>query len=105
MEWEEARKVLLEEGFIEFGSFRIELTLDNTFMEIDYIPRVAVYWEGDGKWHVLRNPIPKGKKLAEGWKNAVDLIEAILKGKEWPRFDDEPLERAFVEEIRSAFQI
>jgi hypothetical protein len=105
MKWDEARKELLEEGFIEFGPFRVELTLDNTFMEIDHIPRVAVYWEVDGRWHVLRNPIPKGKTLDEGWTNAVDLLEAILRGEEWPRFNNEPLERAFVDAIRSSFQL
>jgi len=105
MEWREARKTLLEEGFIEFGPFRVELTLDNTFMELEYIPRVAVYWNVDGRWHVLRNPIPKGKSLNEGWENAVNLLEAILLGEERPRFDDEPLERAFVDALRASFQL
>lgn len=94
------KRQLRENGFIEVGGFRIELTLDNTFMDIDYIPRIAVFWEENGRWHVLRNSIPKGRTLEEGWDNAVKLLEKIVAGEEKPMFDDPSVERAFVETLR-----
>ncbi len=91
MEW---KKRLREDGFIEFGGFRVELTLDNTFMDVGYIPRIAVYDDLTGRWHVLRNPIPRGRTLEESWDNAVALLERIAGGKEWPVLgDDEVSER------------
>ena len=86
MEW---KRKLREEGFIEVGEFRVELSLDNTFMDIDYIPRVLVYSERTGRWHVLRNPIPKGRTLEECWDNAVRVLEKIARGLERPVLDDE----------------
>jgi len=78
MDW---KKALLEDGFIEVGPFRVELTLDQTFMELDYIPRIAVYDEVTGAWYVLRNPIPKGETLDESWKNAVEVLEDVCRRK------------------------
>ncbi|ASJ01746.1 hypothetical protein A3K92_08450 [Thermococcus gorgonarius] len=98
MNW---KKQLREEGFLEFKGFRIELTLDNTFMDLDYIPRIAVFWEGDGHWHVLRNPIPKGRTLEENWDNAVEVLERIIRGEEKPNFENPDVEKAFAEAIKA----
>ncbi|WP_367884074.1 hypothetical protein [Thermococcus sp. JCM 11816] len=62
MNW---KKQLREEGCLEIPGFRIELTLDNTFLDLDYIPRIIVYDEKTSRWYVLRNPpYPKEKR----WK-------------------------------------
>lgn len=103
MRWEDAKRKLLEDGFIEIGDFRIELTLDNTFLDLDYIPRIVVYWEKDARWHVLRNPIPKGKTLDEGWRNAVQVLEEIIKGETEPDLGDVKISREFGEVLRESF--
>ncbi|WP_297510729.1 hypothetical protein [Thermococcus sp.] len=77
MKW---KRKLRDEGYIEVDGFRIELSLDNTFLDLDYIPRIIVYDEETSRWYVLRNPIPKGKTLEEGWDNAVEVLEAIARG-------------------------
>jgi predicted RNase H-like HicB family nuclease len=105
MEWKRAKRQLLEEGFLEFWDFRIELTLDNTFLDLDYIPRIVVYWEGDGRWHVMRNPIPKGRTLEESWQNAVKVLEMILKGYIEPDLGDELVSRKFALALRKTFGI
>ncbi|WP_297068257.1 hypothetical protein [Thermococcus sp.] len=83
------KKRLREEGVLEIEGFRIELTLDNTFMDLDYILRIIVYDERSGRWHVLRNPISRGKTLEENWDNAVGLLERIAAGRELPMLGDE----------------
>ena len=98
MDW---KRHLREEGYLEFGDFRVELTLDNTFMDIDYIPRVIVYDGKTGRWHVLRNPIPKGETLDEGWDNAVSVLERIASGEEEPVFGDDEVARRFAGALRS----
>jgi len=103
MKWDEAKETLLRDGFIEFADFRIELTLDNTFLDIDYIPRVAVYYEGDGRWHVLRNPIPKGETLEEGWRNAVEVLERVLRGDVQPDLGSEDVSAEFLRQFRRTF--
>ncbi|ASJ03683.1 hypothetical protein A3L09_01200 [Thermococcus profundus] len=97
MDW---KRQLREEGYLEIPGFRIELTLDNTFMDLDYIPRIAVFWEGDDHWHVLRNPIPRGSTLEENWDNAIAVLEKIVAGDEEPRFDDPEVEMAFKKAIK-----
>ena len=94
-------KHLREDGYLEFGDFRVELTLDNTFMELDYIPRVIVYDGKTGRWHVLRNPIPKGKTLDEGWDNAVAILERIARGEEEPLFGDPDVAIRFARALRA----
>ena len=91
---------LREDGFLEIEGFRIELTLDNTFMDLDYIPRIIVYDEETEKWHVLRNPIPRGKTLEEGWDNAVDVLERIAEGEEEPRFGEESIADRFASALK-----
>lgn len=81
MNW---KKQLREDGYLEIQGFRIELTLDNTFLDLDYIPRIIVYDEKTSRWYVLRNPIPKGKTLEENWDNAVEVLEMIVKGRSSP---------------------
>ncbi len=98
MEW---TKHLRDEGYLEFGNFRVELTLDNTFMDLDYIPRVIVYDGKTGRWHVLRNPIPKGKTLEENWDNAIEVLERIARGEEDPVFGDEGVALRFARALRS----
>jgi hypothetical protein len=98
MDW---AKKLREDGFVEVSGFRIELSLDNTFMDIDYIPRVLVYSEKTGRWHVLRNPIPKGETLEESWDNAVEVLKRIATGLEEPVLDDEETARLLGEVLRS----
>jgi hypothetical protein len=98
-------KRLREDGFLEVEGFRIELTLDNTFMDIEYIPRIIVYDEETSRWHVLRNPIPKGKTLEENWDNAVDVLERIARGGEMPLFDDPEVEERFAEALRRLHKI
>ena len=98
MDW---AKKLREDGFVEVSGFRIELSLDNTFMDIDYIPRVLVYSEKTGRWHVLRNPIPKGETLEESWDNAVEVLKRIAAGLEEPVLDDEETARLLGEVLRS----
>ncbi len=93
MEW---KKRFREEGFIEVREFRVELTLDNTFMDFDYIPRIAVYDDLTGRWHVLRNPIPRGRTLEENWDNALRLLERIVAGDELPMLDDEGVSERLV---------
>ncbi len=93
MDW---KKRLLEDGFIEVGPFRVELTLDNTFLEMDYIPRVAVYDGETARWYVLRNPIPKGTTLDEGWRNAVDVLEEVCR-QENADLGDPEVSRRFIE--------
>ncbi len=100
VKWDEFRGQLLSEGFVELGDFRIELTLDNTFMDVAYIPRIAVYSRGRDKWYVLRNPIKPGNKLDEGWENAVKVLREILTGSAEPDFNDPDLEREFLETLR-----
>ena len=100
LSWMEVKKRLLSEGFLEVGDFRIELTLDNTFLEIEYIPRIAVYSKSEDRWYVLRNPIRPGKRLDEGWRNAVDLLEGIVSGKVEPDFGGSEVEKRFVEVIK-----
>jgi len=94
MDW---RKKLLEEGFLEVRAFRIELTLDNTFLDLDYIPRVIIYDYERERWYVLRNPIPKGKTLEEGWRNAVEVLGRIAEGSEEALLPDPDLARKFAE--------
>jgi len=97
MDWKEK---LLEEGFIEVGPFRVELTLDQTFMDLEYIPRVAVYDEVTGSWYVLRNPIPRGETLDESWRNAVEVLERVcLEGN--ADLGEEEVSRRFVAALRS----
>lgn len=51
LNWKEVRERLLSEGFLEVGGFWIELTLDNTFMEVEYLPpdrRLLQKWGADG---------------------------------------------------------
>jgi hypothetical protein len=103
MEWEEAKRKLLKEGFLEIPGFRIELTLDNTFLDLEYIPRIAVYWEGDGRWHVLRNPIPGGETLDEGWRNAVLILEKIIEGEMEPDLGDQMASDEFISTLRRTF--
>ncbi len=98
MDWE---KRLREEGYLEFDGFRVELTLDNTFMELDYIPRIIVYDGKTGRWHVLRNSIPKGETLDEGWDNAVEVLGRIARGEEKPLFGDEGVAERFVRALKS----
>jgi len=92
---------LRDEGYLEFAEFRIELTLDNTFMDLDYIPRVIVYDEKTSRWHVLRNPIPRGKTLEENWDNAVAVLERIARGEEEPVFEDGKVAERFTRALRS----
>ena len=97
MDW---KKLLREDGFVEVDGFRIELSLDNTFMDLDYIPRVLFYDPPTGRWHVLRNPIPKGRDLEENWDNAVEVLERIAAGNEKPILDDEAVAERFVEFLK-----
>jgi RNA:NAD 2'-phosphotransferase (TPT1/KptA family) len=97
MDW---KRKLREEGYIELEGLRIELSLDNTFMDIDYIPRVLVYSEETGRWHVLRNPIPKGRTLEEGWDNAVKVLEEIAEGRIKPELGEPGVERCLVSVLR-----
>ncbi|GAB6136624.1 hypothetical protein [Thermococcus prieurii] len=97
MDW---KRKLLEEGYIELDGLRIELSLDNTFMDIDYIPRVLVYSEETGRWHVLRNPIPKGRTLEEGWDNAVKVLEMITRGEVEPDLGDPEMGKRLVSVLR-----
>ncbi|WP_054840773.1 hypothetical protein [Thermococcus peptonophilus] len=100
MNWE---KQLREEGYLEIPGFRIELTLDNTFMEIDYIPRIIVYDEKTSRWYVLRNPIPKGgKTLEENWDNAVEVLEKVIRGELKPDFGNEDVSNRFLLAFRKA---
>ncbi|AJC71568.1 hypothetical protein X802_04825 [Thermococcus guaymasensis DSM 11113] len=105
VKWDEFRGQLLSEGFVELGDFRIELTLDNTFMDIAYIPRIAVYSRGRGKWYVLRNSIKSGNKLDEGWENAVEVLKKIISGDVQPDFNDPDLEMKFVESLRKYVEL
>lgn len=100
IEWDEAREQLLEEGYLEIGDFRIELTLDNTFMDFEYIPRIAVYHHGRGRWYVVRNPIPKGERLDECWENAVRFLERVIKGEVTPDLGDDEVSKEFTEVLR-----
>jgi len=97
MDW---KRKLREEGYIELDGLRIELSLDNTFLGIDYVPRVLVYSEATGRWHVLRNPIPKGKTLEEGWDNAVRVLEAIARGEVKPELEEPTVENQLVAVLR-----
>ncbi|WP_456368642.1 hypothetical protein [Thermococcus sp.] len=94
------KKKLRNDGYLEIPGFRIELSLDNTFLDLDYIPRIIVYDEVTGRWHVLRNPIPKGKTLEEGWDNAVEVLESILTGEDIPKFGDEDVSKRFLKAAR-----
>jgi len=98
MDW---KRKLREEGYVELDGLRIELSLDNTFLDIDYIPRVLVYSEKTGRWHVLRNPIPKGKTLEESWDNAVKVLESIAGGKVKPDLGEPSVEEALIRVLRS----
>jgi hypothetical protein len=95
------KKKLREEGYLEIPGFRIELTLDNTFLEFDYIPRIIVYDEVTSRWYVLRNPVPKGRTLEEGWDNAVKVLESILDGEDIPKFGDEDVSERFLKALRN----
>ncbi|WP_297514113.1 hypothetical protein [Thermococcus sp.] len=97
MDW---KRKLREEGYIELDGLRIELSLDNTFMDIDYIPRILVYSEETGRWHVLRNPIPKGRTLEENWDNAVKVLEAIARGEVKPDLGEPRVENQLVSVLR-----
>ena len=97
MDW---KKRLLEDGFIEVGQFRVELTLDQTFMDLEYLPRIAVYDEVTGAWYVLRNPIPKGDTLDESWKNAVEVLESVCR-QENADLGDRNVSRRFIEALKS----
>lgn len=97
MDW---RRKLRKEGYVELDGMRIELSLDNTFMDIDYIPRVLVYSEKTGRWHVLRNPISKGRTLEEGWDNAVKVLEAIAEGRVKPELGEPSVEEALIQALR-----
>ncbi|MEO2152286.1 MAG: hypothetical protein ABGW50_06500 [Thermococcus sp.] len=97
MDW---KRKLREEGYIELDGLRIELSLDNTFMDIDYIPRVLVYSEETGRWHVLRNPIPKGRTLEESWDNAVKVLEVIARGEVKPDLGEPRVENQLVSVLR-----
>ncbi len=89
------KRKLREEGYLELEGFRVELTLDNTFMDLDYIPRIIVYDEETERWHVLRNPIPKGETLEENWDNAVEVLARIARGEEEPKFGEEGVAERF----------
>ena len=91
---------LREEGYLELGEFRLELSLDNTFMDLDYIPRVIIYDERTERWHVLRNPIPKGKTLEEGWDNAVEVLKRIARGEEEPDLGETEVTERFARTLR-----
>ncbi len=97
MDW---KRKLREEGYIELDGLRIELSLDNTFMDIDYIPRILVYSEETGRWHVLRNPIPKGRTLEKSWDNAVKVLEAIARGDVKPDLGEPRVENQLVSVLR-----
>ncbi|WP_245612390.1 hypothetical protein [Palaeococcus ferrophilus] len=92
MEW---KQKLREEGFLEVGPFRVELSLDNTFMDIELIPRILVYDGERERWHVLRNAVEKGDTFEEMWENAVKTLERIALGKERPAADDADFEERF----------
>ncbi len=96
MDW---KRRLREEGFLEIPGFRIELTLDNTLMGIEYVPRIIVYDEETERWYVLRNEIHGGRTFEEGWENAVSLLERILSGEE-PALIDEGVADRFLLAIR-----
>ncbi|AIU69223.1 hypothetical protein TEU_02075 [Thermococcus eurythermalis] len=98
MDW---KRKLRKEGYLELDGLRIELSLDNTFMDIDYIPRVLVYSEATGRWHVLRNPIPKGETLEESWDNAVEVLDAIARGEVRPELEDSSVEEQLITVLRS----
>ncbi|WP_366078594.1 hypothetical protein [Thermococcus sp.] len=98
MNW---KRHLREEGYLEFGGFRVELTLDNTFMDLEYIPRIIVYDEETERWHVLRNPIPKGKTLEDNWDNAIEVLERIAGGVEEPIFGEPDVAVRFARALRS----
>ncbi|BAD86294.1 hypothetical protein, conserved [Thermococcus kodakarensis KOD1] len=97
MNW---KKQLREDGYLEIQGFRIELTLDNTFLDLDYIPRIIVYDEKTSRWYVLRNPIPKGKTLEENWDNAVEVLEMIVKGEIEPNLGDEDVSNRFLRVLK-----
>lgn len=61
MNW---KKQLREDGYLEIQGFRIELTLDNTFLDLDYIPRIIVYDEKLPAGTSSGTPYPKEKR----WK-------------------------------------
>ncbi|ASJ07618.1 hypothetical protein A3L08_01865 [Thermococcus pacificus] len=94
------KRRLREEGYIELDGLRIELSLDNTFLDLDYIPRVLVYSEETGRWHVLRNHIPKGKTLEESWDNAVKVLEEIAEGRVRPDLGEPRVEERLVSVLR-----
>ncbi|NJE43129.1 hypothetical protein [Thermococcus sp. GR6] len=97
MDW---KRGLREEGFLELDGFRVELTLDNTFMDLDYIPRIVVYDYENEKWHVLRNAVPKGRTLEENWDNAVMVFEWIVRGEEEPQFGEEGVKERFLKALK-----
>jgi len=97
MNW---KRQLREEGYVEIGDLRIELSLDNTFLDLEYIPRVIVYSDETKRWHVLRNPIPKGRTLEDGWDNAVKVLEDIARGKLKPDLGDRLVEEKLVSLLR-----
>ncbi len=105
VKWSEFRERLLSEGFVELDDLRIELTLDNTFMDIEYIPRIAVYSNRTKRWYVLRNPIKPGERLDEGWKNAVEVLKKIISGEVQPDLNDPDLEIEFVESLRKYVEL
>lgn len=94
------KRKLREEGCLEIPGFRIELTLDNTFLDLDYIPRIIVYDEKTSRWYVLRNPIPKGKTLEENWDNAVEVLEMIVKGETKPNLGNEDVSNRFLRMLK-----
>lgn len=98
--WNAAKAQLLREGYLEVGDFRVELTLDNTFLDFEYVPRVAVY-HGKRGWYVVRNPIPKGERLDECWENAVSFLEKVVRGEVIPDLGEEEVSREFAEALRS----
>ncbi|MBP1911321.1 hypothetical protein [Thermococcus stetteri] len=99
------KKKLREEGYLEIPGFRIELTLDNTFLDLDYIPRIIVYDEETSHWYVLRNPIPKGKTLEENWDRAVGVLEKIVRGELKPNFENEELSNRFLMTVRKFLDV
>lgn len=98
MDW---KRQLRRDGFLEIDGFRIELSLDNTFMDLEYIPRIIVYDYENGKWHVLRNPIEGSSSFEELWDNAVETLERIVNGEEEPIFGDEEVGKRFIKSLKA----
>jgi len=94
------KRELRENGYVEVDGLRIELSLDNTFIDVEYVPRVLVYSEETGRWHVLRNPIPRGETLEESWDSAVRVLEGIARGEVEPDLGHPFVEERLVQVLR-----